>query len=100
MPNPTKCAEARANHGMENFGDSLYRYEEHGRHVETRTPDLYRVKSLVIGNSTTYRPSRTAKITDNPSHSVAKMESVRNEKRSPLDEIWKITEPKVAGDWQ
>jgi hypothetical protein len=39
----TKYAESRADHGLENFGDSLYPYERYGRHVGTRTPDLYRV---------------------------------------------------------
>src|SRR5215469_4293706 len=38
--------------------------ERNGRHEETRTPDLYRVKSLVIGNSTTYRLSGTARVSD------------------------------------
>jgi hypothetical protein len=33
--------ESRADHGLENFGDSLYPYERNGRHVGTRTPDLY-----------------------------------------------------------
>ena len=37
-------AESRADHGLENFGDSLYPYGKNGRHVGTRTPDLYRVK--------------------------------------------------------
>jgi hypothetical protein len=37
-------AESRADHGLENFGDSLYPYGKYGRHVGTRTPDLYRVK--------------------------------------------------------
>jgi hypothetical protein len=36
--------ESRDDHGLENFGDSLYPYERYGRHVGTRTPDLYRVK--------------------------------------------------------
>src|SRR5882724_2658525 len=36
-------AESRADHGLENFEDSLYPYERYGRHVGTRTPDLYRV---------------------------------------------------------
>jgi hypothetical protein len=40
----TGPAESRADHGLENFGDSLYPYERNGRHVGTRTPDLYRVK--------------------------------------------------------
>jgi hypothetical protein len=62
--------------------------------VEPPIPDLYCVKILVIGNSTTYRPSRTATISDNHSFSVAKAESVRNEKRSSPAEIWKITERK------
>ena len=39
-----RSTESRANHGLENFGDSLYPYERYGRHEETRTPDLYRVK--------------------------------------------------------
>ena len=37
-------SESRADHGLENFEDSLYPYERYGRHVGTRTPDLYRVK--------------------------------------------------------
>jgi hypothetical protein len=41
----TKCTESRADHGLENFGGSLYPYERDGRHVGTRTSDLYRVKS-------------------------------------------------------
>ena len=36
-------SESRADHGLENFRDSLYPYERYGRHVGTRTPDLYRV---------------------------------------------------------
>ena len=36
-------AESRADHGLENFGDSLYPYERYGRHDWTRTSDLYRV---------------------------------------------------------
>jgi hypothetical protein len=32
------------NHGLENFGDSLYPHERYGRHDWTRTSDLYRVK--------------------------------------------------------
>jgi hypothetical protein len=39
-----QVAESRANHGLENFGDSLYPYERYGRHDWTRTSDLYRVK--------------------------------------------------------
>ena len=39
--------ESRADHGLENFGDSLYPYERYGRHVGTRTPDLYRVKGHI-----------------------------------------------------
>ena len=62
-----KCTESRADHGLEIFWDSLYPYGKYGRHEETRTPDLYRVKSLVIGNSITYRLSRDCKITHNPS---------------------------------
>jgi len=54
-----------------------------GRHEETRTPDLYRVKILVIGNSTTYRPSRTAKISDNHSFSVAK-DGISAERKTKL----------------
>jgi hypothetical protein len=42
--NAARYAESRADHGLENFGASLYPYEEYGRHEETRTPDLYRVK--------------------------------------------------------
>jgi hypothetical protein len=42
---PTEYAESRADHGLENFGDSLYPYGKYGRHVGTRTPDLYRVKA-------------------------------------------------------
>jgi hypothetical protein len=42
----TKYAESRANHGLENFGDSLYPYGKNGRHVGTRTPDLYRVNEV------------------------------------------------------
>jgi hypothetical protein len=40
----TKYAESRADHVLENFGDSPYPYGKYGRHEETRTPDLYRVK--------------------------------------------------------
>ena len=40
----TKYAESRADHGLENFADSLYPYGKNGRHEGTRTPDLYRVK--------------------------------------------------------
>ena len=40
----TEYAESRADHGLENFGGSLYPYGKYGRHEETRTPDLYRVK--------------------------------------------------------
>jgi hypothetical protein len=43
----TKYAESRADHGLENFGDSLYPYGKNGRHVGTRTPDLYRVKGHI-----------------------------------------------------
>jgi len=39
-----QVAESRANHGLENFGDSLYPHERYGRHDWTRTSDLYRVK--------------------------------------------------------
>jgi hypothetical protein len=39
-----KSTESRADHGLENFGDSLHPHERNGRHEETRTPDLYRVK--------------------------------------------------------
>jgi hypothetical protein len=42
--------ESRADHGLENFGDSLYPYGKNGRHVGTRTPDLYRVKTALFGN--------------------------------------------------
>jgi hypothetical protein len=45
---PPSTAESRANHGLENSGDSLYPYERYGRHVGTRTPDLYRVKVRLI----------------------------------------------------
>jgi hypothetical protein len=38
-----RSTESRADHGLENFGDSLYPYGKNGRHVGTRTPDLYRV---------------------------------------------------------
>ena len=37
-----KFTESRADHGLENFCDSLYPYERYGRHVGTRTPELYR----------------------------------------------------------
>jgi hypothetical protein len=43
----TKYAESRADHGLENFGGSLYSYGTNGRHVGTRTPDLYRVKETL-----------------------------------------------------
>jgi hypothetical protein len=39
-----QVAESRANHGLENFEDSLHPYERYGRHDWTRTSDLYRVK--------------------------------------------------------
>ncbi len=51
----TMYAESRADHGLENFGDSLYPYERYGRHVGTRTPDLYRVK---VSLTTTYNNFR------------------------------------------
>jgi hypothetical protein len=38
------CEVNSRNHGLENFGSSLYPYGKYGRHVGTRTPDLYRVK--------------------------------------------------------
>ena len=41
-------AESRADHGLEKFGDSLYPYGRNGRHVGTRTPDLYRVNFEVL----------------------------------------------------
>jgi hypothetical protein len=42
--------ESRADHGLENLGTSFYSYERYGRHVGTRTSDLYRVKiTTVIG---------------------------------------------------
>jgi hypothetical protein len=47
--------ESRADHGLENFGDSLYPYGKNGRHVGTRTPDLYRVK---VSLTTTYNNFR------------------------------------------
>jgi hypothetical protein len=58
--------------------------EKNGRHEETRTPDLYRVKIQVFGNSTTYRLSGTAKINDNPSSSVAQAEPMRNGSHAAL----------------
>ena len=50
----TKYAESRADHGLENFGDSLYPYERYGRHDWTRTSDLYRVKVTFSCNGLTF----------------------------------------------
>jgi hypothetical protein len=36
--------------GLENFGDSLLSYGKDGRHEETRSPDLYRVKVAFNSN--------------------------------------------------
>jgi predicted HTH domain antitoxin len=53
--------------------------EKYGRHEETLTPDLYRVKIPLSSNSTTYRLSGTAKIIDSPSSSGQQAELVRND---------------------
>jgi hypothetical protein len=47
--------ESRAEHGLENFGDSLYPYERYGRHDWTRTSDLYRVKVRLFNTLNDFR---------------------------------------------
>jgi hypothetical protein len=59
----TKFTESRADHGLENFGDSLYPYERYGRHDWTRTSDLYRVK---VGLNHTYNNFRVRPETAKP----------------------------------
>jgi hypothetical protein len=50
-----QVAESRANHGLENFGDSLYPYGKYGRHDWTRTSDLYRVKVHLTSTYNNFR---------------------------------------------
>jgi hypothetical protein len=58
-----KFTESRADHGLENFGDSLYPHERYGRHDWTRTSDLYRVK---VGLNHTYNNFRVRPETAKP----------------------------------
>ncbi len=65
--------------------------ERNGRHEETRTPDLYRVKRLTISNSTTYRRSRTAKVIENPPLFAPRAERVRNGKSESSRTYWSLS---------
>ncbi len=67
-------SESRADHGLENFGTSVYHYENDGRHVGTRTPDLYRVKVRLTNTLNNFREQSRAGLAPRITCSAAQMQ--------------------------